>query len=284
MDTHNHNDSSASVVADLAKMALDPDQRVIETSAGKAILLVDNEGNERLGLVENLVRENLEGRVVQTISLQTEESLIEYVKRGATKSAVLMADIASNTILAVLDYHAPDADRTADQDAYGSHTAKLKLVHSLEWDAWAKVDGAMMKQLAFVRFLEENREDIASPDAGTVLDACRDLSALRKVDFRQVVREDSENVSIEFKNEAQVNGNVTLPSEFVLRIPVYFGGPEVEVHALLRWELVDETNQLTLGFKLKRLERIRQAEFKRIVHEASEDTGTPAFYGSLGSR
>jgi uncharacterized protein YfdQ (DUF2303 family) len=282
MEDFNH-EAEAGVVAALTQKALDPDQRVIITSAGKAILLVDSNGSERLSLVENLVRTDLEGRVVQSLTLETEESLIDYTKRGATTSAVLMASIASNVIVAALDYHAADEDRTADQDAYGSHTATLQLRHSLEWNAWAKVDGSMMKQLAFVRFLEENREDIVAPDAGTILDACRDLQALRKVDFRSVVREDSENVGIEYKNEAQVTGHVTLPSEFKLSVPVYFGGPEVTIFALLRWELTDE-GQLTLGFKLKRLDRIREAEFKRIVQEASEATGVPAFYGTLGSR
>lgn len=282
MEEFNH-EAEAGVVAALTQKALNPDQRVINTSAGKAILLVNSAGSETLELVENLVRDSLEGRVVQTLTLETEESLIDYTKRGATKSAVLMASIASNAIVAALDYHAPDADRTADQDAYGSHTAKLQLRHSLEWDAWAKVDGSMMKQLAFVRFLEENREDIVAPDAGTILDACRDLQALRKVDFRSVVREDSENVGIEYKNEAQVTGHVTLPSEFKLSVPVYFGGPEVTIFALLRWELSDE-GALTLGFKLKRLDRIREAEFKRIVQEASEATGVPAFYGKLDAR
>lgn len=286
--------NEASVVAALAQQALTPVARVINTTAGKSILIRDANGDERLLNLEREARAELEpGRIVQAVTLETQASLEAYVGRYTAARSMLFASIAENTILAVLDYHAP-----ADQDlagsrldgdddrshGYGAHTANLKLPYSLEWQTWTAKDGAMMDQLSFVQFLEENVEDIASPAAADVLDACRDLQALRKVDFRSVVREDSDNVRVEYAEDADVKGrneSLTLPREFILSLPVYFGGEELNVHALLRWSLSND-GVLRLGYRLKRAERIRQAEFQRIAGEVAEATGTPVVYGKRG--
>lgn len=279
--------AEAEVVADLARMALDPDQRVIATARGPAILLV-NDGKEELRLVDEVVQDRaVEGRIVQNLTLETEESLIEYAKRFKGASSLLLASISSNAIVGVLDYHQAQ-DGSGDRDAghgYGAHVATLALPFSLEWKEWTGQDGKLVPQLDFVRFLEDCREDIESPDAATVLEACRDLQALRKVDFKSAVREESDNVTFSYSEETDTRSRddtIKLPAEFTLSIPVYFGGPRGEVIALLRWKL-DPAGGLTIGVKLKRAERIRQAEFKRIVTAISEETSIPAVFGSLAA-
>lgn len=294
MRDHAAYESDAAVAADLAQRALNPAERTFDTPKGRAIILREDDGSERVRLVDEVMAEDLaSSRIVQAVTVETEESLVTYARRFKSGSSLLLASIASNSIVAVLDYHAARNDDAGDpvaepdmgfDTAHGGHTASLKLPFSLEWSEWTGKDGKLLPQLDFVRFLEENREDIRSPDAATVLEACRDLQALKRVDFRSVVREDSENYRIEYEEETDTRskkGDVTLPSEFVLSIPVYFDGEEVEVIALLRWKL-DDNGGLTLGFKLKRAERIRQAVFKGIVTGVAEATGVPAVYGKLG--
>lgn len=275
--------NESSVIAALAHAALSPGERTITTASGERLILArDAEGNEALlNLEEEALNAISESRIAQVVTLETQESLEEYVKRFTDESSVLFASIENNRIDAALDYHRADGVRL--QSAV-SHRAILTLQLSYEWKAWTAMDGKLVSQLEFVRFLEENVEDIRSPDAATVIEACRDLQALRRADFRSVVREDSENYRIEYQEETNAKAksdHLTLPSEFILSIPVYFDGQEVEVHALLRWKL-EEEGGLKLGFKLKRVERIRQAEFKRIATEVRESTGAMLTYGRRG--
>lgn len=280
--------TEAGVVADIARHAVAIGPRIIDTNAGRFALLRDGDGTERLEALdpEGGLSTMAPQRIAQRVTVQTESSLAAYANRykTATSKAALFADIDTDTIVAVLDFHESSDGETAGDAGFGEHVATLSLPRSWEWKAWTQVDGKLVPQLEFCRFLEENREDIRSPDAATILEACRDLQALRRVDFRSVVREDSDNYRIEYNEERETTsrkGDITLPSEFILSIPVYFGGPEVEVRALLRWKL-DDDGVLTLGVKLKRAERIRQAEFHRVVTDLSEQTGVDAFYGKRG--
>ncbi len=286
-------ESDAAVIAGLAFSAQNPTERSVETRAGTAILLRDNEGTERLALVEEEVASCLTaGRIVQDVTVETQESLTAYSKRFAGASSLILASIEKNRIEVVLDYHQARADAdgvvAATEDLthqFAGHKATLALPFSLEWSEWMAKDGKMLPQLEFCKFLEECSEDIRSPDAATVIEACRDLQSLKRVDFRSVVRADSDNYRIEYHDEDNVstrNESVTLPSEIVLGIPVYFGGEEVTVQCLIRWFVKD--GGLSLGVKLKRAERIRQSVFKGIVEEIAADTGFPRVYGSIASR
>ena len=285
--------TEAAVVAGLAWAAQSLAERSATTASGKAVLIRDNEGGESVALIDEEAAACLTpGRIIQRVTLETEESLTDYAKRYQGASSLILASIESNTIVAVLDYHEARANNDGEvmplgdlTHQFGDHVATLALPYSLEWKEWMAMDGRMVPQLELCKFLEECSEDIKSPAAATVIEACRDLQSLKRVDFRSVVRQDSDNYRIEYHDEDAVstrNESVTLPSEIVLGLPVYFGGEEVEVHALIRWHVKD--GALSLGVKLKRAERIRQAVFKGIVDNVAAETGFPRVYGSLASR
>lgn len=275
--------TEAAVVAALAQAAAGVGPRVLtvdDAGVQRRFALLDGPSGQQLkeiaGLGPSMVAPE---RIQLAVTIETEQSLVDYAAGFKDSGALLLASIEKDRIVAYLDYHAGP-----DQPGFLGHVATLQLERSLEWKAWAAIDGKLMPQLEFVRFLEENREDISLPDAATILEACRDLQALRKVDFRSVVREDSENYRIEYSNEADARGKgglVTVPAEFILRLPVYFDGEHIEIHALLRWSVGDD-GKLGLGIKLKRAERVRQAVFRALVASVSERTAIEAVYGRLG--
>lgn len=276
--------TNAGVAAALARLALDPAQRVIDVHGVPHLFHVTADGKEQLVEIPvGGVNVRRPGRAVAYVTLETADSLADYVNAFKGDGTRLFGAISENSITAVLDYHEPVSSPGGEPD-HAQHVAALKLPFSLEWKAWTEADGKLYPQLDFVRFLEENREDIASPAAADVLEACRDLQALRKVDFRSVVREDSENYKIEWADESDARskkGDVTLPAEFKLSIPVYFEGRPVEVIALLRWKLDTDTGTLALGIKLKRAERIRQAMFKEVLAGVVEATDCEFVHGRL---
>lgn len=212
--------------------------------------------------------------IKQTVTIETADSLVDYVNRFKGTDTMLLAEISSNRIVALLDYHA------ATQAAHVAHRAKLELPFSEEWQLWTRISGKLMPQLEFARFLEENASDVRAPDAGELLDACRDLQVRRKVNFTKAVRTASDNENFEFSDETsatQKKGDLELPTKFKLGLPVYFGDAETEVFAFLRWRLDD--GALTLGIQLHRIEHIRQAVFKQIVLDAAARTACPAVFG-----
>lgn len=213
--------------------------------------------------------------IKQTVKIETADSLVDYVNRFKGSNSMLFAEISSNKIVALLDYH------SATEAAHVTHCVNMDLPFSEEWRLWNGISGQLKPQLEFARFLEENGTDITAPPAGDLLDACRDLQAHRKVNFTKAVRTASDNENFEFsdESEAKTRGGIQLPTRFVLGLPVYFGEPDVELHAFLRWKIDPEKGGLQLGIALHRAEHVRQAVFKQIMQGVSERTSCPIVFG-----
>lgn len=240
-------------------------------------------------------------RIVQGVTVETEASLIDYVRDFKTAGSRMFAAISTNTIVAVLDFHEGRTTATLDMmnddektnvtdpaanpdfggaPDFGQHTATLKLPYSEEWGVWTLASGSMKSQVDFARFIQENAPDISDPQAADVLDVVRDLRGSRQVKFTGVVNMNSNNDSFEYEDKTHVGAKDTLeiPDAFTLSIPVFFGGPKVKVQAQLRHEVNDE-GRLKLGVKLLRAESIRQAAFMDVVENAGSESGVPVVYG-----
>lgn len=271
--------TNADAVAELARQgAVAP--TIVTTRSGRELLILPAEGGgaDHFDVSEKTAQLAPEpGWIDQTVVVQTTDSLVDYVKRFAGPQTSLFADIDLNTVVAVIDYHGADAARVA-------HKATLRLPFSIEWQAWAEIDGKLMGQLEFARFLEENAADIEAPDGADLIEVCRDLQAVRRVNFTKAVRTATDNENFEYVDEttatSRKGGSVEIPSKFMLRIPVYFGGASYSVGAFLRWRLV-EGEGLKLGIQLHHAERIRQAVFKEVVQEAATLTDRPAYFGRI---
>ncbi len=255
-------------------------------AAGAPSILKAEDGREYLVKPSGFVSENitpdhaapllLPKAIDQRVTLQDSDALVEYLDRFSGDPSLMFADVAGSAILAAIDYHAKD------KAALVTHTAALQLQYAEEWKTWSGINGKLMPQLEFARFIEENAPDIKAPAAADLLEAVRDLQARRSVNFIKAVRTSSDNESFEYTDstEARTKGDLELPTKFLLTIPVYFGEPPTEVSAFLRWKLDD--GQLGLGIKLHRAEYIRQAAFKTIVTRVVEATGVLAVSGKLG--
>ena len=278
--------TNADAVAELARSGVVTPQ-VIKTESGREYLVLPAAGGgatyQNVSEIEAQLAPAPEW-IEQAVTVQTADSLSAYAERfGDDKiGSSLFADIERNRIVAALDYHTAD-DGGVTHAARVAHRATLDLPFSVEWETWTKIDGRLMGQLPFARFLEENAADIEVPAAADLLEACRDLQANRKVNFVKAVRTASNNENFEYSDETTATsrkGGIEIPHEFQLRIPVYFGGETYAVRAFLRWELVDGGG-LMLGVQLHNREHVRQFVFKQVVEGVAEATGFPAYYGRI---
>lgn len=232
-------------------------------------------------------------RIVSDVTLQTEESLVTYALDFRTPASRLFADIDGNRLVAVLDYaqgrHDAHSGKASDDTytgvgGFNGHVATLALPFSEEWKTWTGQSGKLLSPVDFARFVLENQPDFVSPDHATLMEMAGDLRAARSVKFTGSVNMNSQNESFEYTDTTDVNrrDNLEVPSGFTIRIPVYFGGEKVELHAQLRHEVTGE-GRLTIGYKLLRAENVRQDTFQRLVGGVSERSGLPAVYGKVAA-
>lgn len=215
--------------------------------------------------------------IKQIVEVQTLDSLVEYVNAFKTPHTKLFADIMGNSITGLIDYHQEDG-----KAANVAHAVTMALQFSEEWKLWTGIDGKLMDQLSFARFLEENHPDIAAPNAAELIEVTRDLHANRNIKFTKVVRTDTDNENFTAEDTTSLgsrsgSGTVELPRQFTLRIPVYFGESAIDMTAFLRWKVGDDGMQL--GIKMWRPEHVRQAMFKEIVALAAGRIDLIAVYG-----
>jgi uncharacterized protein YfdQ (DUF2303 family) len=230
--------------------------------------------------------------ITQAVRVQTVDSLVAYVNRFKNADSALFADISTNTILGVIDYHQAGIDDAAKKVAnHTKHTVSLTIPHSLEWQTWLNIDGKVISHAEFSNFLEENSMDIVPlgvmhdrsgeviEDAPTtILELCRELQVKSNYGAASEIR-NGDYISVEMikGDDVTTKKNVQLPVSINLQIPVYFGEQPVLMTAFMRRKVVE--GSLKLGVKLQRPEQLRQDEFKRIVGEIEADVMLTTLYG-----
>jgi hypothetical protein len=243
--------------------------------------------------------------VTQAVQVQVVESFIEYTNRMKNFDTVIFADIASSTMLGVIDYHKmPEANRVAHSadeakiapgrnpsPELAKHSVTLKLPFSLEWQTWMGLNDRLQSHKAFATFLEHNSIDILplpprpmatteeEADApSTLLELTRSLQVVQNVNFNSSIRHGSyDRVEFQKQADATSKGSISLPLGFHIRIPVYFGEEPVELYCFIRKEIDDDS--LKIGYSISRAENVRQQEFHRIVSTVAGSVELCTLYG-----
>lgn len=212
-----------------------------------------------------------------TVKVLDSGSFCEYYSLFSDEHSRVFADETVSKVLAVLDYHG--AGENAPR--WGAHRVELVLRHSEEWKAWESFDGQRKSQMEFAEFLEDNAPDIVTPDAATMLEVARDLRAKTDVDFGSAVR--MSNGSVQFKYTEQVKstygaGNVDVPEQFVISIPVYLGCDRVRITARLRHRI--NSGKLTFWYDLLRSDVVKRDAFLAIRKSIADTLHISVINGS----
>jgi len=258
---------SLSVAIDAARLA----NPVIKQEDGREHVFVPREYT----LKEITDPNRLPDHIQQLVIVDDRDSLTNYVNRFSDDRSVLVADYDDGKISARLDWHKDNTNELSRQHA--SHTATLQLRDSEEYSRWNKMEGDMHSQEEFALFIEENVADICDPDHTTMLEICRDLEATQDVSFKSGIRLENGDRTFVYEDDTKVKGDMTVPTEIRLLIPLYNGEEPVEVRAKFRFR--PTAGGLQLGFRWHRVEYMRQATFKEMATLTADNTGRPVFYG-----
>lgn len=232
--------------------------------------------------------QDLEGLAVKPpyakarVTARTVQSLIDFTARHKTGATTVFADVETGVCEAVIDFIGADGE-----PAHKAQRCVYTAPFSEEWKRWTAFSGKQSTQEAFALFIEENREDVVSPDGATMLELAKTLDAKKKVTFKSGIRLDDGSVDLSYSDETTasgggIGGKIAIPTEIELGLPVFFGGDRYKVKAFFRYRIVE--GKLVMWLDLHRVKHIRDAAFGDIVTKIRDDlAGVPVYEGALAA-
>lgn len=224
----------------------------------------------------------LPGFVTQTETVIEPASFVDYIRSYKSETAICRASLGSNKIEAVLDYHgqARKGDALAAVPQRAKHIVTLLCPYDLDYAKWKKVLGQPLDQAELAEVLEDLVHTIGMPPAADILEAINDLKIDRQVKFKSArniengtVRFTYEEVDAEQPGDA---GQVTLPKEVQIIVPIFQGGDAVQITAKLRHRL--DRGKVVFILAVPGLDKIERDIFRSLAEKVRADTVTPVFY------
>lgn len=214
-------------------------------------------------------------RKAGTITLNDAESFIAVVVDQQTEDTRLFSTISPPTFTAVFNHHAAGA-------GWGDHKAKYNAPLAPEWTAWTGVDGQKLNQVQIAQFIENNLVDVVEPDGATLLEICRTLEAKKKVTFASSIRLSDGNNQFTFNEEVSGSaqqGQLQIPEQFVIGVPVFENGEKWRVDVRLRYR-IEDGGRLVMWVELVRPHKVIEEAVKELRTKIAEGTGLAILNGT----
>lgn len=220
-------------------------------------------------------------------------SFIEYLNRFKQAGAVVFAYPEHSdgpSFHAHLNYH----DKALPRDTVGSdiplgpivtqdrHRAVLLTPWDVDYAQWRPYlhGSAAIKQIDFALFIENMAHTILTPDAAHLQELVLDLQMLKNVAFKQSTNlrdGTSKFVYEETADDARGKvGDIVLPNEVTLRVPIYQGGEHVDITAKLRYQL--DHGALYFRIVSPGIRRMEREEFRNIGDDIKAATDLLVLY------
>ncbi|GDY37272.1 DUF2303 family protein [Acidovorax sp. NB1] len=227
-----------------------------------------------------------------TTTLNDAESFIAVVNdQKAEGGTRLFSTINPPTFTAVFNH-------IGDEPGWGDHKAKYNAPISIEWGAWVQIDKKKLDQVEMAQFLESNLVDIVhipkadatpekpaevgSPDGATMLEICRTLQAKKDVEFKSAVRLGDGSTQFTYNEEVRgsaANGNLSIPEQFSIGVPVFENGQKYRVDVRFRYR-IGQGGDLTMWLELVRPHKVIEDAVKQLREHIAEKTSLPILNGT----
>ncbi|MGJ8524300.1 hypothetical protein LMG33818_000008 [Halomonadaceae bacterium LMG 33818] len=241
----------------------------VDTKHQNAIILPDGYHVEDLEEFKESPR-----RVSGRIELIEASSFVKYVKRYASESTIIKADVNRERFVSVFDYH-----KDADSAGWEGHIATYDCPVSEQWKRWTGKNGEKMTQQSFAEFIEANQLDIQTykdegPSSLQMLEVSRNLQANKKVQFKSSIDLSNGDVGFEYQATTEgvsgsAKGKIDVPKEFFIIIPVYEGDAAYPIKARLRYRISDGV--LALWYELVEPKDVQRDAFKTTLETIEKE-------------
>lgn len=225
-----------------------------------------------------------------TAVLNDAESFVAVVIDQKTAETRLFSTINPPTFTAVFNHNATEA-------GWGDHKAQYNAPLAPEWLAWTGMDNKKVGQVELAQFIENNLVDVVfidkaaegapvgevgSPDGATLLEVCRTLEAKKKVDFKSAIRLGDGSTQFTYDEDVQGSarqGQLAVPEQFSLGIPVFENGDKYRADVRLRYRIQDGGN-LVMWLELIRPHKIIEDAVNQLRFDIATQTDLPILNGS----
>ena len=211
------------------------------------------------------------------MALDTVEAFNRYVSefKGGNRTMVF-AKVGNDggTITAIFDFHG-----TSGEAGWCQHRAVFTPAISEEWKRWTGVNKKKLGQAEFALFLEDNLSTVSEPSGADLLQIINTIEVDGKVEFRSAQRLQDGSVRFLYQNEQKAkSGELEVPAEFTLRMPIFEGEPAFQIQARLRYRLA--AGEFGLWFELINPHRTVRDALELVVNRISTGTGITPLRGT----
>ncbi len=214
----------------------------------------------------------------QHVTLATAAAFCEYVHRFHTETTVIFADEPRAQYTAVLDYH---AQRGPSECA---HVAQYTCPASIDWKQWTSADGKMIGQVEFAEFIEANLRNIRKPAGADLLQLALQLQIHKSAEFKSEIRLDNGQTKLRYEETirgSQNAGDLQIPSDIELTLPVFIDGASFEVKGRFKYRLTE--GKLSMGYQLIRWQDVYNDAVKEVTASIKgKCPEIPVFIGNRG--
>ena len=249
-------------VAGLATDTTEP--RVITTEAEHFMVVPKN--TEVVSLRQFQFGE-MPARKAATVEVRDVAGFAGYFNRFADADSMVFGAPKSFTIKGILDYHAPLEGEARNL----RHVVILEMEQTTRWKTWWNFNKAEKTQEEFATFIEDNRADIYVPEdrpdlpsAADMVEFARSLELTSSYQFKQTVNLKNGQRGIAYVEQmngvAGPNGEMTIPDEFCIRLPIFLNQKPVQVFCRVRFR--NRSGKLTIWFDMVRVDEMLAAEFE----------------------
>lgn len=218
------------------------------------------EGQMRLESLEPYMTLPLRKKNVEEFS--TVESFNRYVNEHKDEHSRIYATETPPLVTVVFDEH-----ESQGAARWRQHRAKYFCPLSPEWMAWIKGDQQPMEQVIFAEFLEDNSKDVVVPDSAGIVETALTLSVKKDIQFSNKVNLANGAVQFTYNEnlEGKTKGQVEIPQEMRIRIPVFTAGAAVELLARVRWRLNE--GKIVFFYKLDNPDALLRDAFLKVLDD-----------------
>jgi uncharacterized protein YfdQ (DUF2303 family) len=190
-----------------------------------------------------------------------------YFNRFKAENSMIFGSPKAFAFVGILDYH----EQGAGEARHRRHGVTLTLETTQRWKTWKAMNGLPKGQEEFATFIEDNLADIYAPSdepsmpaAADMLEISRSLEASTAHTFKQSTNLKNGQRVLQYNEQingvAGQQGDMTIPDEFIIRLPIFLNQKPVEVRCRLRFRI--SGGKLSMWFSMIRVDELLAAEFE----------------------
>jgi uncharacterized protein YfdQ (DUF2303 family) len=205
------------------------------------------------------------------VTLHDVTSFCAYVIEHKNENTHLYFDAPAMSLVAVLDDHGKGPN-------WREHSAVHRVELSREWLAWS--EEAARGPQAYAEFLEDRTHEVVTPDGAVLLELVSNFQASKDSSFEQGKRLHDGSTTFKYSEDITVRGEVKVPKEIMLSIPIVYRGPVQTVVTRFKFRLRE--SKLTLWHEIVRKEEVREAALDEMCGNVESITGLRPLRGKIG--